>query len=80
MTRMSKSKTRRVAAIGNSRVIPAKAGIQWLWKRCGRTTKATGFPLMTKLSGNDEPYLSACQIGRRVDVARYARIVCFDEL
>jgi hypothetical protein len=27
---MSKSKTRRVAAIGNSRVIPAKAGIQWL--------------------------------------------------
>ena len=25
---MSKSKTQRVAAIGNSRVIPAKAGIQ----------------------------------------------------
>jgi hypothetical protein len=30
MTRMSKSKTRRVAAIGNSRVIPAEAGIQRL--------------------------------------------------
>ena len=28
MTRMSKSKTRSVAAIGNSRVIPAQAGIQ----------------------------------------------------
>jgi hypothetical protein len=27
---MSKSKTRSVAAIGNSRVIPAQAGIQWL--------------------------------------------------
>jgi len=32
MTRMSDSKTRSVAAIGNSRVIPAKAGIQ---RRCG---------------------------------------------
>ena len=31
VTRMSKSKTRRVAAIGNSRVIPAEAGIQCLW-------------------------------------------------
>jgi hypothetical protein len=28
VTRMSKSKTRSVAAIGNGRVIPAKAGIQ----------------------------------------------------
>src|ERR1022692_3168532 len=30
----SKSKTRSVAAIGNGRVIPAKAEIQCLWKRC----------------------------------------------
>ncbi len=28
MRRLSKSKTRSVAAIGNSRVIPAQAGIQ----------------------------------------------------
>ena len=28
MTRMSKSKTRSVAAIGDSRVIPAQAGIE----------------------------------------------------
>ena len=36
MTRMSKSKTRRVAAIGDSRVIPAQAGIQVRrqWRQC----------------------------------------------
>jgi CTP:molybdopterin cytidylyltransferase MocA len=28
LTRLSQSKTRRVAAMGNSRIIPAQAGIQ----------------------------------------------------
>ena len=42
---MSKSKTRRVAAIGNGCVIPAKAGIQCLWMVCGIALNATGFPL-----------------------------------
>jgi hypothetical protein len=41
VTRMSKSKTRSVAAIGNSRVIPAYAGIQ-------RRTTAD-----SRLRGND---------------------------
>jgi hypothetical protein len=40
---MSESKTRSVAAIGNSRVIPANAGIQ----RLSRTT------LGSRLRGND---------------------------
>jgi hypothetical protein len=38
VTRMSESKARSVAAIGNSRVIPAQAGIQCL------TTNDAGFP------------------------------------
>src|SRR5207302_9262031 len=51
VTRMSKSKTRRVAAIGNSRVILAKAGIQCLWRRCGRAANVTGFPLSRERRG-----------------------------
>ena len=39
MTRVSESKTRSVAAIGNNRVIPADAGIQCL------ATNDAGFPL-----------------------------------
>ena len=49
---MSKSKTRRVAAIGNSRVIPAKAGIhvgsksQWIPAFAGMTI-VMGVPFPT---------------------------------
>ena len=45
MTHRSKSKTRSVAAIGYGCVIPAKAGIQRLRKRCtkGETRNAGGW-------------------------------------
>jgi hypothetical protein len=57
--RMSKSKTRRVAAIGNSRVIPAKAGIH---------LAAVKEPMDSRLRGNDgcEGSAAMTTVGRAV--------------
>ncbi len=48
---MSETKTRRVAAIGNGRVIPAKAGIQRLWERGSSVLRRT--MLGSRVRGND---------------------------
>ena len=63
-------------AIGNGCVIPAQAGIQRRWTRCGCAPNAAG----SRFRGNDEPKDLARQIGRRVDVARDAGVVRLDEL
>ena len=56
---MSKSETRRVAAIGNGCVIPEKAGNQRLSKRRGGdATNAAGFPLSWERRASSSPLLS----------------------
>ena len=74
VTRMSKSKTRSVAAIGNSRVIPAKAGIQCVrsFPRSGdqssRHPRESGDPVRRAIPESGDPCRSASSPRKRGSV------------